>query len=77
MHVLQAALSVIGGRHPQELAVMAIPFTGQILHRQPLLQQRQLQVGANEDMQTVAEFIRLHPVAARRHRIQRLPELPR
>ena len=77
VHVLQTTLGVIGWCDAQQLAVAAIPFAGEIFNRHSLLKQGQFQIRADQDMQSITEFIRFHAVASRSHGIHGLPEIQR
>lgn len=50
MHILQTPLSIVGRLDPKQLPVATVPFLRQIVHRQPLLQQGQLQIRADQDV---------------------------
>ena len=77
MDVLQAAIAIAVGALTEQLGKTLIPTLRQLRHRQPLLQQRQLQLVAQHDVQPVAEFIGFHADQAGLQGVERFPEMLR
>ena len=74
MNVLQAAIAIAVGALAQQLGKALIPTLRQLRHRKALLQQRQLQLVAQNDVKPIAELIGFHADQAGLQGVERFPE---
>ena len=75
VNVLEAAVAVAGRHQAQQGDHAAVPFGGQVGHRQIAFHQLQLQFVAQHDVEAIAEFIGLDPDQAGPQRIKAAPEI--
>ena len=76
MGVLQDALGVVRHRHPQQPGHPLVPGVGEVVDRQRALDQRQLQLEAQDDVQVVRRLVRLDADQRRLHGVDRAVERP-
>ena len=72
--ILKTAFGVVARTPREQLLHAVVPVLRQLLDRQVLLEQGQLQFKAQHDVEAVAEFIGLHPRQSGPHRIDAAPE---
>ena len=76
MHVLQAALLVVGHVEPQIFFIFRVPERGHLIRRDLAVDEGLFQLVADHDVDAVGQLVRVHTVQARTRYVDRLVQLP-